>query len=1323
MHIKSVINSSVAAVLLAAATLSVQAAPVPASSLPELQRIHNKIAGAKFRSSSSRWSQKRILQLLPLILSGEDVNISLEGMKGNTCLHYACELGSRDLIRCLVESGADVNRVEWGGGNTPLHCSARLASLYSVNYLLEHGANPDIANNEGLRPVDMVGNDDHDAICAALRTAGVNATLQRGAQKVARTLQENMMQGTHTPYSFSMQHGDLVVQPLYDWSSCSSPREKNTGMKGQSFHTVLRIGGYDADDREKALQTCITWDARTLLPTLCHVEKAEFLHYGGASHRPDAPRCDCQDNTSLLSSVPEIAPLLINRDDHFGQDVLRIDTHKLGLVQPRGAASLVKKIRNAPRRCYEPYCDRDGSPHSDLFSVSNILNGCRIELYIDWGMDGDAWPETHYWFYDSRGKAYFINHKKNAWFATPPPKLETVGVSPEAAVRLQTNKRPYINVLFPVQKDSNKVAWLIATHEDCQLYLLDSRARTATLVKEWIVKGSVQWDEQTRRLAIPLEENFYEVYELDAGTAKPAHRYNVITGGAGQYALALPDGRYAGTPSCEQFLTYHSGGQSASMKAFAPWLNRPGEVLEALGGDKRTSEVLKATTARWLAKLGIAADEPMPNPADLAEVKVPLPDLWTENSTLNLNATVEAKGMDVAGLEIMVNGNRLQDLEPSIFVKAGCSGAVQLALPLEHGQNWVEIVPRDGRGMEGIGTRFRVLRRGASLKRRFIVSLGVSRYANLDANLKYAAKDAGDVAKAFASAQGAPAAQILVLTDEQVTISSLNQVRDFLADTTEDDEVILFCAGHGVRDDKLNYYYCGYDFDVNAPSKTGISMENLLGVLSAARARHKLVLLDTCHAGNVGEADEEELARSGQLLPGSAALATRGMKLKKAVDAAEIASARQEDEMEKRYIESVFSLPNLYGGMNIITAVSGARLSMEDDTLGNGVFSKCIIEALGNGVRGDLNRDAVFSVTELFAMLKESVPLLSEQVLQSACRRVGGNYEQMKESLPAPMTPCAVAIEKDQNFALAASPLAPVIENSRTAGFGPADDHYIIIHGEGIEAKNGMPAPTLMFQPMINMCGGFYWPVGNKAFCMRGDYTFTLSWDTPISGTATLVYHSPKGNTVFKGMPFQCYDGSLLSPLEKEYLDIPNFEEGAGTTSDNLLARSSSSLDSVARELGDQVSFFSDSMRFKEATSRHYAEVLTYLLPRIAVTKEWNLVGISGNTALHYTAAMGNQKTTKWLVEHGADINARNADGQTPLDCLGVNKSGLDKWLIDHGAIRTHEIRKGNAVLRENGSTNYLGWRRSDSAFDYNVTIQEVEQYVDTANHLRRERH
>ena len=83
--------------------------------------------------------------------------------------------------------------------------------------------------------------------------------------------------------------------------------------------------------------------------------------------------------------------------------------------------------------------------------------------------------------------------------------------------------------------------------------------------------------------------------------------------------------------------------------------------------------------------------------------------------------------------------------------------------------------------------------------------------------LRYAAKDAADVASAFKGLVSFDKVQTLTLIDSQVSGKFLNQIRAFLAQAAVDNEAVLFISAHGVRDANGKYHVVTFDFDPTEP--------------------------------------------------------------------------------------------------------------------------------------------------------------------------------------------------------------------------------------------------------------------------------------------------------------------------------------------------------------------------------------------------------------------------------------------------------------------------------------------------------------------------
>ncbi|MCE9564723.1 MAG: caspase family protein [Planctomycetes bacterium] len=168
-----------------------------------------------------------------------------------------------------------------------------------------------------------------------------------------------------------------------------------------------------------------------------------------------------------------------------------------------------------------------------------------------------------------------------------------------------------------------------------------------------------------------------------------------------------------------------------------------------------------------------------------------------------------------------------------------------------------------------------------------------------------------------------------------------------------DDLLVVFFAGHGdllspagkplppppmgvlargMPADSGMFVFCCPDYSPTKPGTTAITGEELFEALAQINCR-KLVLLDTCHAGGVIEAN-----------------------------------------VLRRFI------PNGQGP-TVIAACDQSELSFEDNKLGHGVFTYAVLEALGTKFRtADANTDGILTATELYEYLADRVPTLVREV-------------------------------------------------------------------------------------------------------------------------------------------------------------------------------------------------------------------------------------------------------------------------------------------------------------------------------------------------------
>jgi len=107
-----------------------------------------------------------------LLKNGADVSLSARNAQKVTALHGAVARRDLEIVKMLLEAGADPNARQ-ERGFVPLHDAALNGSEPLVELLLEHGARADAKADDGKTPADMAAERGHKEIVEKLKKAAL----------------------------------------------------------------------------------------------------------------------------------------------------------------------------------------------------------------------------------------------------------------------------------------------------------------------------------------------------------------------------------------------------------------------------------------------------------------------------------------------------------------------------------------------------------------------------------------------------------------------------------------------------------------------------------------------------------------------------------------------------------------------------------------------------------------------------------------------------------------------------------------------------------------------------------------------------------------------------------------------------------------------------------------------------------------------------------------------------------------------------------------------------------------------------------------------
>lgn len=234
----------------------------------------------------------------------------------------------------------------------------------------------------------------------------------------------------------------------------------------------------------------------------------------------------------------------------------------------------------------------------------------------------------------------------------------------------------------------------------------------------------------------------------------------------------------------------------------------------------------------------------------------------------------------------------------------------------------------------------------------YILSIGISRYANPQYQLGLAAKDAIDFASAVLSQKEKCYKDIFVrtLTDHDASkVNILDGLQWIQEKTTRKDVAMIFFAGHGVNDNKGVYYMLPEDADLQRLRATSINFEEIKQTQSTIEGK-VLVFIDACHSGNI-------MGTGGNDMNGLINLLTSTVK---------------------------------GAGSITFTSSTSTEVSFEDKSWGNGAFTKALIEGLKGAA--SVGEDKEITYTSLSLYISQRVKKMT-------------NDKQHPTLVPTPNTP------------------------------------------------------------------------------------------------------------------------------------------------------------------------------------------------------------------------------------------------------------------------------------------------------------------------------
>jgi WD40 repeat protein len=459
-----------------------------------------------------------------------------------------------------------------------------------------------------------------------------------------------------------------------------------------------------------------------------------------------------------------------------------------------------------------------------------------------------------------------------------------------------------------------------------------------------------------------------------------------------EFVIYKSDGRYYGTKAILKYLTMTEGLHSYSVSQFDHRFNRPHEILEDLPFvDPQKKKVMERLYHKRLQQYKTIKEVRLSETPNIEVNRLPF-----EGGSL-VNLRIKAKGnRPLKSLHVSANGVPLYGRSGLKINGERAQFDTGFFVPLLPGTNDLAISVKDSAGLESSIEKRKILSSATVEKDSLIIiSIATSNYKNTPYNLRYAVKDGKDLLGTIRKKNTVSLPtfggyytsekfnlRLDSLYDEDVNRENFMALAAKIKHCRPQDKIIITLSGHGLLDKDLNWWFAGHNMDFDQPEKEGISYEMILALMEQSPSRHKVLLLDACHSG--------ELDRSTQFVSDTASNSGTAL-VKQEFRGLKVNKMKSDLDLDNSYelMKSYFMDMNASTGIHVISAASGDSYALESDKWQNGVFSYCVIQAI-LGENHELLNDGL-TVSELQEYVAQKVQKLTRGKQKPMSR--GGNPE------------------------------------------------------------------------------------------------------------------------------------------------------------------------------------------------------------------------------------------------------------------------------------------------------------------------------------------